>query len=105
MTLPVLRRLSALGEAGAVVVVAKPLGSPSLADDQAEFAALADRLWSGVASGRGRVIAENDINKALRTIGVERDFDYAGSAPDRKLMFVHRKIGRGSCRERGVPIV
>lgn len=95
MTLPVLRRLSALVEAGAVVVGAKPLGSPSLADDQAEFAALADRLWGGMAPGRGRVIADNDIDKALRMIGVERDFDYAGSAPDSKLMFVHRRLDDG----------
>jgi hypothetical protein len=38
----------------------KPAGSPSLADDHAVYASLADRLWPGSAStavGKGRVIA------------------------------------------------
>lgn len=99
MTLPVLRRLAALVEAGAVVVGSRPLGSPSLADDgaeaRAEFAALADRLWSGAAVGKGRVIAGQDVGAALRTIGLARDFDYRKPAPDSQLMFVHRKLDDG----------
>lgn len=60
MTLAALRRIAALAEGGATIVGMKPAGSPSLADDHAVYASLADRLWPGSAStavGKGRVIA------------------------------------------------
>lgn len=47
MSLPVLRSLSRLVKAGAVVVGAKPAGTPSLSDDEEEFRALADAMWDG----------------------------------------------------------
>ena len=51
MSLPVLRKIRDLANAGAVVVGAKPIDSPSLSDDQAEFQAIADEVWG---SGTGR---------------------------------------------------
>src|SRR5438874_400881 len=48
MSLPVLREINELVEAGAIVVGAKPESDPSLADDQAEFHSLADKLWGTV---------------------------------------------------------
>ena len=47
MTVRALRRLPALVADGATVVGRRPVGSPSLADDDAEHARLCDRLWSG----------------------------------------------------------
>ena len=47
MTVRALRRLAELVEEGATVVGRRPVGSPSLADDDAEHARLCDRLWDG----------------------------------------------------------
>jgi hypothetical protein len=92
MTLPVLRRIATLVEAGATVVGPAPTGSPSLADDPAEFAALVTRLWAGGAEtsiGRGRVIAGTDVEGALKQIGLGADFDHSGDA---ELLWVHRQL-------------
>lgn len=99
MTLPVLRRLASLAEAGATVLGNAPEGSPSLADDRAEFEALRRRLWSGAPStpvGKGRVIAGNDVASALSSIGVGPDFTYSGAGPDAEVLFVHRRLSDGS---------
>ena len=55
MTLPVLEKIEALVKAGAVIVGPKPVDTPSLNDDDAEFSNLAGRLW---AEGRGIMIQE-----------------------------------------------
>src|SRR3954468_8979662 len=49
MTVRALRRLAALVEDGATVVGVRPVGSPSLADDEAEHARLCDAIWSAAA--------------------------------------------------------
>ncbi len=54
MPLAVLRKIRDLVKAGAVVVGPKPIGSPSLADNQAEFRAIADEVW-GRGIGKGKV--------------------------------------------------
>lgn len=98
MTLPMLRRIAALAEAGATIVGEAPTGSPSLKDDPAEFAELARRLWSGQAVtsvGRGRVIAGKDVEGALRAIGVKPDVDLGQVAADTQVMFVHRRLADG----------
>ena len=46
MSLPVLRKISAMAKAGAVVVGEKPVGTPSLSDDQAEFKTIVNELWA-----------------------------------------------------------
>ena len=97
MTLPVLRKLVELVRAGATVVGARPVDSPSLADDQTRFQLLADKLWplstDGTfhALGKGRVYPGRDLEGALRVIGLQRDFDYRSSQPGAKLLFVHRR--------------
>lgn len=97
MTLPVLRKLTALVEGGAIVIGMKPEIAPSLADQAAEFDAIVGRMWSGGAStalGKGRVIASRDIDAALAQIGVAPDFRFSGQA-DADIPFVHRKLTDG----------
>ncbi len=45
MTLPVLKKIKTLAEAGVKIVGAKPERSPSLADDAAEFKKVVDEVW------------------------------------------------------------
>jgi hypothetical protein len=87
MTLPVLRRIAALADAGAKIVGQAPERSPSLADDKAEFDALVDRLWSG-----GRVIAAKSVAEGIAQTGLAPDFDVAGAED---LLFVHRRLDDG----------
>jgi hypothetical protein len=94
MTLPVLRKIREMVRAGAVVVGNRPTGSPSLADNPSEFETIANELWGG-APGKGRVIRGVDINNALASLGVARDFGYDQSGPERDVMFVHRRLNDG----------
>lgn len=98
MTLPTLKRLAALVEAGATVIGMAPEGSPSLKDDTAEFAALTARLWSGAGVtrlGAGQVIASRDVESALAGAGVRPDFRMEGGAADADVPFVHRLLPDG----------
>lgn len=98
MTLPVLRRIADLAAAGATVVGTAPSGSPALADDPLEYAALVKRLWTGqpiTKVGRGRMVASNSAEEALRQLGIAPDFDYGKQAPDSEILFVHRKLAAG----------
>ncbi len=88
MTLPVLRKIRDLVNAGAVVIGERPSGSPSLADDAAEFNAIADELW-------GKRIQPGDVNRVLTSRGVAPDFDYDEARPERAVMFVHRRLADG----------
>jgi hypothetical protein len=97
MTLPVLRRLAELAEAGATIVGDAPLSTPSLADDEAEFARLAVRLWAGGKAtpiGRGRVFAGRDVEAALSRVGVAPDVSYPTMQPA-DIQFVHRRLEDG----------
>jgi (4-O-methyl)-D-glucuronate---lignin esterase len=101
MTLPVLRRIAALVEAGGVVVGARPLSSPSLADDARAYAELTDRLWGpanspgGRGVGRGRVIAGQPIEAALALLGLAPDFEALDGGPAPPLMVLHRHLPDG----------
>jgi hypothetical protein len=96
MTLGVLRRISEFVREGAVVAGARPTASPSLADDQGQWIAIADELWgdgsdSGVRSvGRGRVYPFTDLAPVLSAEGVDSDFSYSKPTVDSRLMFFHR---------------
>ena len=94
MTLPVLRTIRDLVKAGAMVVGDRPTGSPSLADNGAEFTAIADALWGKAAGGR-KVIEGVDGDQALASAGVAPDFDYDNAGPERDVMFVHRRLPDG----------
>jgi hypothetical protein len=98
MTLPVLRRLAELADAGAIIVGVAPESSPALDDDPVEFASLVKRLWGGgaeTAVGRGRVAASGDVEAALRTNGTGPDFSYSGAGPDAEVLFAHRRLADG----------
>lgn len=98
MTLPVLRRIADLANSGATIVGKAPTGTPSLADDQGQYAELVRMLWSGqpvTQVGKGRVVASEFVEEALRQIGLAPDFDYDKPAADSEILFVHRKLEAG----------
>ncbi|OYU35394.1 glycosyl hydrolase [Novosphingobium sp. PASSN1] len=90
MSLAVLKRIDALVRAGATLIGEKPTGSPALQDDAAEFARVADALWSGNTSA-GRVLASHDPDIALMALGISPDMFYLKTAADSAVRFVHRK--------------
>ncbi len=98
MTLATLRRIAALADGGATVVGQKPEGTPSLAGDAGEYAALVAKLWPGgevAMVGKGRVIASNDVEASLQRIGVGPDFAFSGGQAESDIPFVHRKLSDG----------
>jgi alpha-L-rhamnosidase len=98
MSLPVLRKLNELVEAGAIVVGEKPDTDPSLGDNQAEFHSLADRLWGSgrvTSVGKGRVYGGQKLADVLQTLNISPDFEYTKSKPDTNVLFVHRKLNDG----------
>ena len=98
MSLPVLRKIKELVEAGAIVVGAKPESDPSLADDQAAFRSLADKLWgssSGASVGKGRVYGVQKVGDVLQTLHISPDFEYTKPKTDTTILFVHRKLADG----------
>ncbi|MBV9340351.1 MAG: glycoside hydrolase, partial [Acidobacteria bacterium] len=95
MSLPVLRKLRDLVQAGAIVWGAKPTDTPSLADDENEFRHIVDQLWGsgeGETSGKGRVYGKQSLGETLATLHVGPDFGYTRPEPDTSLLFVHRKL-------------
>ena len=98
MSLPVLRKVRELVQAGATVCGAKPTDTPSLADDQKEFHQIADQLWGsgeGAALGKGRVYGKLSLGETLAEMHVAPDFAYTRPQPDTNLLFVHRKLSDG----------
>ena len=99
MSLPVLKKIRDLVNAGAVVVGPKPVDSPSLSDDQAEFQTIADRLFSSGTGehtyGKGKVYAGQTLAQALPALQVVPDFDFTRPQADTNLLFVHRKVAGG----------
>ena len=103
MTLPVLRKLRALIAAGAVVVGAKPHGSPSLADDPAEFSKIAEEIWGPAdlqtteprSVQLGQVFRGTDPGVALAKLHVPKDFEYVNADSHTALLFQHRRISNG----------
>ena len=99
MSMPVLRKIRDMVNAGAVVVGAKPTDSPSQSDDQAEFHAIADQVWGSGdgehAYGKGKVYGSQTLAQALAALRVATDFDYAKPRSDSNLLFVHRSLPAG----------
>jgi len=98
MSLPVLKKIRDLVQAGAIVAGLKPTDTPSLSDDQTEFHNIADQLWgtgSGDSVGKGRVYGDKSLGDVLTKIGVAPDFDYTKPEPDANVLFVHRKVADG----------
>ncbi len=99
MSLPVLRAIHKLVEQGAVVAGEKPIDTPSLADDSAEFKKLNDELFgdgTGVHTvGKGKVYAGQNAEAALKALSVPPDFDNGKPENDARILFVHRKLADG----------
>lgn len=95
MTLATLQRIAALVDAGATLIGMAPERAPGLKDDATAFKALVDKLWSGGATGKGRVIASRDVEGALASAGVGPDFRVTQGGADKDYRFVHRKLTDG----------
>jgi len=99
MSLPVLKKVRDLVNAGAVVVGPKPVDSPSLSDNQAEFKTIAEQLFgSGLGErtcGKGKVYAGQTLGEALFALEVPPDFEFTRPQADTNLLFVHRKLADG----------
>lgn len=98
MSLPVLRKIRDLVAQGATVVGRKPISTPSLSDDSAEFQRIVTELWgsgSGETSLKGPVYGEKNLADVLDSTQVPPDFTYTKSQPDTELLFVHRKLADG----------
>ena len=99
MSLPVLKAIYTLVKNGAAVAGPKPVGDPSLADNQAEFTRLSQELFGDHSGthrvGKGTVYAGESVGAALRAMHVEPDFDYSKPESDTHLEFVHRKLADG----------
>ena len=80
MTLPVLRKISVMVKAGAAVAGDKPVATPSLSDDQAEFKTIADELWANETGentvGKGKVYGGHTIKEVLTALNITPDFTY-----------------------------
>ena len=78
LTVATLRRIEALLDEGATLVGVQPERSPSLSDDEEEFAALCDRIW-GLPRASGAVVPTADLAVALGTLGIASEFEVSGA--------------------------
>jgi hypothetical protein len=99
MTLPILRRIRDLVAQGAVLVGRRPLASPSLADDGAQFNTVADELFGGGERdhtvGKGRIFADGSLDAAFAALNLSPDFEYTKPETDVEILALHRKLGHG----------
>ncbi|GAA1981322.1 hypothetical protein GCM10009777_13610 [Microbacterium pumilum] len=77
-TVAALRRIEKLLDDGATVVGLRPECSPSLADDNGDFAAVCDRIWARPRAF-GRIVPTSDLDVALRELGVRSAFEISGA--------------------------
>jgi hypothetical protein len=96
MSLPVLKKIRDLVNAGAIVAGVKPVMTPSLSDDQSEFQVIVNELWAEDKGenkiGQGKVYAGETLAEVLASLKVIPDFSYSKPQPDTRLLFVHRKV-------------
>ena len=99
MSLPVLRKVRDLVQAGATVAGPKPTDTPSLSDDAREFQNIVDEMWGSGAGepsyGKGKVYAGPISTAVMRAMQVLPDFEYTKSQGDTEILFVHRKLSDG----------
>jgi hypothetical protein len=98
MSLPVLRRLTELVSAGAIVIGDRPIETPSLADDPEEFSRQVLALW-GVGDGRhgygkGAVYSGQALDAVLLSLGITPDVQFEPQSGT-DLRFVHRALADG----------
>jgi hypothetical protein len=101
MTLRVLERINTLVHDGATVVGKRPLGSPSLRDNAAEFQQLAQKLFGppgGAVTrhvGMGTVFTNGSLPFALKELRIEPYFDYTSDHEDTRVQAVQHKLKAG----------
>ncbi len=93
MTLKTPKRVRALVDDGATIVGTRPEGSPSLADDPAQWAAVAGSLWGGASIGKGRVFATFDEARAALNLAPDWLLTQGG-APN--ALAVRHRVGDGA---------
>ncbi len=96
MTLPVLKKIRDLVEKGAVISGPRPVATPSLSDNQAEFESLVNELWpseTGMKStGPGKTYSGYTVAEVLNDMKIAPDFEYSRPKTDTYLLFVHRTL-------------
>ncbi len=104
MTLELLRKLSALVNAGMILVGNKPLASAGLSgykDNDAAFQKLSHEMWgseqtnlkTGRAFGKGRIFTGLPLSEILETLQVKPDFTFSALTPDAPINYIHRSVG------------
>ena len=98
MSLPLLRKLHDMVEAGARVVAARPSGAPGIVEGP-DYAALVQALW-GAADGRsidsntlgkGTLYWGRDIAEVMETIRLAPDVMLSAPQPDSSFVSAHRR--------------
>ncbi len=103
LTLPVLRKLRDLVEAGGIVVAPKPSGSPSLADEgkEVEYHSIVVELWGIMdgasgnehAVGKGKIYWGKPLTEVLAAQQTPKDFEHNKPEFDTDLVWTHRSDG------------
>jgi hypothetical protein len=86
MTLPVLKRIKTLAEAGVKIIGTKPEKSPSLSDNDAEFQKIANEIWTKPNVTTARIV---ETGHAL-SLPINPDVIINGTK--NKILFRHREI-------------
>jgi hypothetical protein len=98
MTLPVLRKIREIVNQGAIVVGSRPVGTPSLSDDQGEFEKIVNELWPVEKRenvfGKGKIFNGQSIGDVLKELNITPDFSYEKPEENTKILFVHRQVGQ-----------
>lgn len=84
MTVPVLRKIKTLAEAGVSITGIRPERTPSRSDDQAEFQRLVGEIWGG---GFKTVSMGVPFQAVLHNRGIKEDVVIKAKS---KILFVHR---------------
>lgn len=89
MSPPVLRKVSALVKAGAVVCGTRPTVALGLYADQQEFDKLVNEIWYSL---NANVTPEKSVSDVLKAMNVAPDFSYRKSRSDTKILYTHRRL-------------
>ncbi len=93
MTLPTLRRLRELVDAGATLIGEPPIAARGIQADPEAFPSLVASLWNtSLRAGGGRVIASRKVDEALDAMGVLPDVDIRPESAPAKVLSVHRRL-------------
>lgn len=98
LTLHTLKRLEVLVRQGVIVVGRRPRKMLGLEGSEAEFSAIADRLWSKEGAvrivGKGKVYSTNTIAQALEAEKIATDVSFSGASAT-NILQLHRRTSDG----------